>query len=146
MALDKPMQKMSKSHLNPNSRILLTDSTDVISKKIRAALTDSTEGISYDPELRPGVSNLLDIAFHLNPSDAKSPSELAETFRDSSIQALKGEVTSVVDKHLAPIRDRYCSILDSQSHLIEDYAASGAQSASKNASTTMLAVRDAMGL
>jgi tryptophanyl-tRNA synthetase len=50
---------MSKSAANPNSRILLSDSKDEIEIKIRKAVTDSETDISYDPVLRPGISNLL---------------------------------------------------------------------------------------
>lgn len=52
---------MSKSAANPNSRILLSDSTDEIALKIRKAVTDSDTHITYDPIKRPGVSNLLRI-------------------------------------------------------------------------------------
>jgi tryptophanyl-tRNA synthetase len=52
---------MSKSALNPASRIVLSDSADEISQKIRKAVTDSNHNISYDPAARPGISNLLRI-------------------------------------------------------------------------------------
>ena len=52
---------MSKSAPDQNSRILLTDPSDRIKAKIRGAVTDSTVGITYDPEGRPGAANLLTI-------------------------------------------------------------------------------------
>merc|ERR1711939_99457 len=64
MSLTDPVKKMSKSDPNPKSRILLTDSNEVIRSKIKSAMTDSFDGISYEPERRPGVSNLLDIYYH----------------------------------------------------------------------------------
>ena len=60
-SLKDPTQKMSKSDDDPRSRILLSDSNEAIAAKIRHALTDSVGDISYDPQKRPGVSNLIDI-------------------------------------------------------------------------------------
>ncbi|RHY55770.1 hypothetical protein DYB34_002574 [Aphanomyces astaci] len=61
MSLRDPTQKMSKSDISTQSRIDLTDSPDVIVKKIRKAQTDAIPGISYDKAGRPGVSNLMSI-------------------------------------------------------------------------------------
>lgn len=52
---------MSKSAPDASSRILLTDSDDDIARKIKRAVTDSEARIAYDPQSRPGVSNLLAI-------------------------------------------------------------------------------------
>lgn len=52
---------MSKSAVNPKSRILLSDTRDEIALKIRKAVTDSDTRITYDPVGRPGISNLLRI-------------------------------------------------------------------------------------
>ncbi|CAB0008911.1 unnamed protein product, partial [Nesidiocoris tenuis] len=52
---------MSKSHPDQKSRIEITDSPDEIRSKIKKALTDFTSEVEYDPENRPGVSNLIDI-------------------------------------------------------------------------------------
>ncbi|KAG7570978.1 hypothetical protein FFLO_01072 [Filobasidium floriforme] len=61
LSLTDPSQKMSKSAPNPNSRILITDPPEVIVKKIRGAVTDSERTLTWDPEERRGVSNLLRI-------------------------------------------------------------------------------------
>ncbi|KZV86861.1 tryptophanyl-tRNA synthetase [Exidia glandulosa HHB12029] len=60
-ALRDPEHKMSKSSPSANSRILLTDSPESITSKIRSAVTDSTRHLTYEPETRPGVANLMDI-------------------------------------------------------------------------------------
>ena len=74
MSLTEPTTKMSKSHSNPESRILLTDSDSEIQSKIKSAVTDSDYSISYDPEKRPGISNLIDILYHCSPEDQYSES------------------------------------------------------------------------
>jgi tryptophanyl-tRNA synthetase len=72
-SLTDPALKMSKSHPNDKSRILLTDDENVIRNKIKTAVTDSIETeITYDPETRPGISNLIDILYYADP-DYKAP-------------------------------------------------------------------------
>ena len=61
MALDDPTQKMSKSAVNVHSRISLLDEDNKIKKSIMRATTDSDGEIRFDPENKPGVSNLLNI-------------------------------------------------------------------------------------
>ncbi|KAG9531584.1 tryptophanyl-tRNA synthetase, partial [Aureobasidium melanogenum] len=147
MALDRPTQKMSKSAPNPKSRILITDSSSAISKKLRVALTDSIEGVTYDPSARPGVSNLIEIAFNLDSSNhgAASPADYAKEFEGLSLKALKEKVAEVVDGHLAPIRARFEEIVGGDGKVIEEAAQTGAEKARKSAEVTMQAVKHAVG-
>jgi tryptophanyl-tRNA synthetase len=147
MALDRPTHKMSKSAPNPKSRILITDSSSTITKKLRVALTDSIEGVTYDPSNRPGVSNLIEIAFNLDGSNhgAASPAEYAKEFEGLSLKALKDKVAEVVDGHLAPIRARFEEIVNGDRKIIQEAAQIGAEKARKSAESTMQAVRHAVG-
>ncbi|MDR2487439.1 MAG: tryptophan--tRNA ligase, partial [Clostridiales Family XIII bacterium] len=61
MSLDDPLSKMSKSAENELSRISLLDDEAKIRKAIMRATTDSDGEIRYDPQEKPGVSNLLTI-------------------------------------------------------------------------------------
>ena len=61
MSLRDPFQKMSKSDNMEGSRINLNDSPDHIRKKVRKAVTDCTSEITFSPDKRPGVSNLISI-------------------------------------------------------------------------------------
>lgn len=146
MALNRPGAKMSKSHADPKSRILLTDSRDKIHAKIRSALTDSIEGVSYDPVGRPGVTNLIDIAYHIGESQASSAEELGRDLNGLSIKALKQLVVDRVDEHIKPIRDRMMILFDGKSSELEYAAELGRQKASQSAAGTMKLVRDAVGL
>ena len=60
MSLQEPEKKMSKSDLGEGS-IFLLDDPDTIRRKIKRAVTDSDSTIRFDPENKPGVSNLLSI-------------------------------------------------------------------------------------
>ncbi|GAM88432.1 hypothetical protein ANO11243_064650 [Dothideomycetidae sp. 11243] len=146
MALDRPTLKMSKSHPNPKSRIQLTDSRDDIHKKIKVALTDSVEGVTYDPDTRPGVSNLLELLYHLSPSEVSSPAALVKDFEGMSLKALKTRVAEKVDETVAPIRDRYERIMSDGGRAVDDAAAMGAEKATASAEATMRLVREAVGL
>lgn len=57
--LQNPFKKMSKSSDNDKGCIMLLDDIDVARKKIMSAVTDSDNEIKYDPENKPGISNLL---------------------------------------------------------------------------------------
>ncbi|PNF20689.1 Tryptophan--tRNA ligase, mitochondrial [Cryptotermes secundus] len=60
-SLRDPSKKMSKSEQDPKSRIEITDTPDDILEKCKKALTDFTSEITFDPEKRPGVANLITI-------------------------------------------------------------------------------------
>jgi tryptophanyl-tRNA synthetase len=55
--LQDPTAKMSKS--SPSGAVFLMDSNQQISKKIKSAVTDSDRFVSYDPEAKPGIANLM---------------------------------------------------------------------------------------
>ncbi len=56
-----PTKKMSKSDETGKGVIFLSDSSDVVRKKIMSATTDSFGDVQFDHKTRPGVSNLLDL-------------------------------------------------------------------------------------
>ncbi|KAK4543140.1 hypothetical protein LTR36_005918 [Oleoguttula mirabilis] len=146
MSLTEPDKKMSKSHANPKSRILLTDSDDVIRSKIKSAVTDSYEGISYEPERRPGVSNLIDIFYHSGESvETESQVALAEHMAGLSLRALKEEVAMAVVEVIRPIRERYESFVRDEATL-DAIAEEGARKAVASAAVTMTDVKRAVGL
>ncbi len=61
MDLQQPTRKMSKSEDSPQGTILVLDDLDIVAKKIKRAVTDAETEVRYDPEAKPGVSNLLSI-------------------------------------------------------------------------------------
>ncbi|KAI5286978.1 Tryptophan--tRNA ligase, mitochondrial, partial [Ascosphaera acerosa] len=156
MSLKDPAAKMSKSHPDEKSRILLTDDAATIHRKFRQALTDSHPGpITYDRAHRPGVANLLEILAHVEetgrssaPSAPSSPAELASQFQNSSLRVLKEHVAQRVAEHLAPIRERYAALLGERSSAahLDEVAQNGARAAQLNAEQTLRAVKRAMGL
>src|ERR1700745_3961164 len=61
MDLQEPTNKMSTTLSTEQGAVYITDAPDTIRKKFKSAVTDSGREISYDPEGKPGISNLLEI-------------------------------------------------------------------------------------
>ncbi|KAL2913732.1 Tryptophan--tRNA ligase, mitochondrial [Polyrhizophydium stewartii] len=153
MSLRVPTAKMSKSDPAEQSRINIDDSPDDIRSKIRRATTDSVRGVTYDPQSRPGVTNLLHIWMSLEPSGTKwesmSQEELAEQvsarFGAMSNQDFKNVVTDVVVGHLTPIRGEILRLRKDAAY-VEKVLADGEAQAARLAERTMRDVRRAVGL
>ena len=92
--------KMSKSRHNA---IALAASEDETARLIRGARTDAERLISYQPDRRPEVSNLVQIAAL---SLDQSPPEVAAMVGDGGAAALKRLVTGALNERLRPIRAR----------------------------------------
>jgi tryptophanyl-tRNA synthetase len=146
MSLVDPTKKMSKSDPKPKSRILITDSREEIQAKLRTALTDSIEGVSYDRDGRPGVSNLVDLMYHFDESAAASPEELARDLKDFSMRALKEKVADTIDAGIRDTRERYDELMGGDQKQLIEHAEEGAKRAEEMAESTMKRVRGAMGI
>jgi tryptophanyl-tRNA synthetase len=146
MSLVDPNKKMSKSDPKPKSRILITDSREEIQAKLRTALTDSIEGVSYDRDGRPGVSNLVDLMYHFDESAAASPEELARDLKDFSMRALKEKVADTIDAGIRDTRERYDELMGGDQKQLIEHAEEGAKRAEEMAESTMKRVRGAMGI
>ena len=144
MSLTDPRKKMSKSDPKPNSRILITDDEQTIHQKFRTALTDSSEDITYDPEKRPGVSNLLDILKYIK-DDGMSSHSLATDFKTSSLRVLKETVADAVVRQLREARENFLQLRANPKSLLLAMRQNHLQ-AGISAAATMSEVRDAVGL
>lgn len=137
---------MSKSHSDPRSRVLITDSADEIQRKIMSALTDSTNSVSYEPENRPGVSNLLHLMSHFDVQ-GRSPEELGKTYSGMDLRTFKTKVWETIAESLSPIRMRYAELIaEDDGAYIDHVEKQGAMKARESAEATMAVVREAVGL
>ena len=137
---------MSKSAPLPTSRIVLTDPPEAIRKAIKTAVTDSEPSISFDPDARPGVSNLLLIWSSLD-SAGRTPEQLAEEAQRNGfgMAKLKEAVGDSVISRLDPIRKEF-ERLRVETGYLSQIAARGRQRAGEVARETMDEVRKAVGL
>lgn len=141
MALDDPSKKMSKSAENIHSRISLLDDPSKIRKSIMKATTDSDGVVRFDPENKPGISNLLNIYSVLS---GIAVHDLEEQYAGKGYGDFKKDLVEVTVEALAPIRSRYEEIRHSE-ELIE-ILKDGAQRADAIAQNTMRRVKDHFGL
>lgn len=141
MALDDPTQKMSKSASRPNSVINLTDTPDVIAKKIRSAVTDSGRDV-VAREDKPALTNLLTI---YSVVDGASVPELEDRFAAGGYAEFKSALANVLIEHFAPFRRRYDELMGDPAET-EKLLTRGAERAEQVAETTMRDVWDRVGL
>ena len=107
MSLSEPERKMSKSDPE-DSFIAVLDKPEDIRRKLKRAVTDSDGEIRYDPENKPGVSNLLTILSVLKKQDMDAT---VSSLQGLGYGALKEAVAEAVVAELSPIQARYNEII-----------------------------------
>ena len=107
MSLAEPARKMSKSDPE-DTYIAVLDQPDDIRRKLKRAVTDSDGEIRYDPDNKPGVSNLLTI---LSVLKKESMEDTVSSLSGLGYGALKEAVTEAVIAELAPIQEKYSAII-----------------------------------
>ena len=140
MSLQEPTSKMSKSDPNPNGYIWVLDAPEVITKKIKRAVTDS-EGVIEYREGKHGVNNLLSI---YGAIIGKKPEEAALEFEGQGYGALKARVAEAVCEELRPLQERYKAISEDKAYL-EGIYKKGAEKAAAIAEKTIRTVYDKVG-
>jgi tryptophanyl-tRNA synthetase len=104
-------RKMGKSRGNAIPLVAGEDETAAL---IRGAKTDAERRITYEPDRRPEVSNLLRIA---SLCLGRPPEQVAAEIGDRGASALKRLVTDALNEHLRPIRARRAELARSPDHL-----------------------------
>lgn len=108
MGLDNPENKMSKSAPSQNNRIELLDSPDMIREKIKKAVTDSDNKITYSDK-KPAIKNLLNIYSLITNTH---PDKIARNYEGESYKNFKENLAEAVVGYLAPFQKRYHEIPD----------------------------------
>ena len=113
MSLQDPSRKMSKS--DPEETFIsLLDPPDAIRRKVRRAVTDSEADIRFDPENKPGVSNLLSIIAALT---GQSVEEAAAELQGQGYGKLKDRVSECVIETLAPLQSEHRRLMADKAYL-----------------------------
>ena len=141
LALDNPAEKMSKSTPRDASKVLLTDPSDVIAGKIKAAVTDSGREVRAGED-KPALSNLLTI-FSL--VSGESVADLEERFSGMGYGDFKKALAEAVINNLAGTRERYFELMADPVELSAQLSI-GAEKATAVAAVTMAGVRSKVGL
>jgi tryptophanyl-tRNA synthetase len=104
-------RKMGKSAGNA---IALRASADETARLIRRAKTDAERRITYEPDRRPEVSNLVLLAALCR---GVAPEAVAEEVGEGGARALKALVTEAVNERLAPVRRRRAEVVGDRAFL-----------------------------
>lgn len=141
MGLDDPLKKMSKSAASPYNYIALTDSADIIRKKIKKAVTDSGDEIKFSPD-KPAISNLLTIYSLLSEEPIRS---IEEKFKGKGYGDFKKSLADVIVGSLEPFQDKFNKIISNKKKLVE-ILTEGQKRASVIAEKTLAEVKEKVGL
>ena len=131
--LADPTAKMSKSAATDAGLINLLDDPAVTAKKIRSAVTDSEREIRYDPDAKPGVSNLLTIQSAITGTGIDT---LVDGYAGRGYGDLKQDTAAVVVDFVTPIKNRVDELLADPTAL-EAVLAAGADRARAVAAETI---------
>lgn len=139
--LQDPTSKMSKSASSPGGIIELLDDPARLAKKVRSAVTDAGREIRYDPESKPGVSNLLTM---LSALSGRPVAELERAYEGKGYKELKQDLADAVVAFVGPFQERTRALLDDPGQL-DKVLAVGAEKARAVAGATLHDTYDRLG-
>ena len=132
---------VAQSKSDPDGCVFLMDAPEVIQKKFKRAVTDSETQVRFDPEHKPGISNLLTIYC---AATGKSPEEAEEAFQGQGYGVFKPAVGDAVVELLRPIREEAGRLMADKAYL-EGIYKEGAERASHLAAKTLRKVYKKVG-
>ena len=142
MGLQEPTRKMSKSESdNDNNVIFVLDDLNLIANKIKRAVTDSDTEVRFDPENKPGVSNLLSIYSAIN---GKTPEENALEFAGKGYGDFKKTIADAVVEEIRPIQEEFKRISADKAY-VDKVIKEGAEKAGYIANKTLRKVKKKVG-
>jgi len=139
--LQQPTAKMSKSASSAAGVVDLLEDPAVSAKKIKSAVTDTEREIRFDPEQKPGVSNLLSIYSALS---GRTVDDLVTDYAGKGYGDLKKDLAEVLVEWVRPIQERTRSYLDDPAQL-DKLLAIGAEKARSVAAVTLRTVYERIG-
>jgi tryptophanyl-tRNA synthetase len=141
MDLQEPTNKMSTTLSSEQGAVYIVDTPDAIRKKFKSAVTDSGREVRYDPQEKPGVSNLLEI---MSVATGNPIAELERRFEGAGYGDFKAAAGEAVVDLLAPIRERF-EALRADERELQRLLAVGAEKARRASEPTLEAMYERMG-
>ena len=133
-------QKMSKSRGNA---IMLRATPDETRDLVKRAKTDTDRRITYAPETRPEVANLLLL---ISLCTGEEPTLIADRIGDGGGGALKKLLTDTLNETLAPIRERRNQLAKDGPAVVKSVLSRGTTEANQVAEATLAEMRRAMNM
>ncbi|MBO6010842.1 MAG: tryptophan--tRNA ligase, partial [Oscillospiraceae bacterium] len=122
-------------------RVCLMDRPEDIMRMFKRAITDSGSEVRFDPENKPGVSNLMQI---YSSATGRSFDEIEKEFAGQGYGSFKTAVGEAVVEMLRPIREESERLLADKAYLQSVYR-EGAEKASAVARKTLRKVYKKVG-
>jgi len=119
----------------------MLDDPKVSAKKIRSAVTDSGSEVRFDPEQKPGISNLLTIFSALT---GRPVDDLEKAYDGRGYGDFKADLADAVVEFVTPFRDRTLELLDDRAEL-DAVLRAGAEKAGAVAERTLADVYGLVG-
>lgn len=141
MAINDPKKKMSKS-FGPESYISIFDEPEIIKGKIMSAVTDLGKIVKYEPEKKPGISNLLTI---YSLFSGKLIKELEKKFKGAGYEKFKKSLVELLITSLETPRRKRKELLAREVY-VREILEKGKNRAQVIAQSTIQEVRKKMGL
>jgi tryptophanyl-tRNA synthetase len=141
MNLQEPAVKMSKSRGAEGGTIMMLDPPETIRKKVKTAVTDSGTDVRYDPEDKPGVSNLIEL---MTVATGHSIPEIEARYDGTGYGRFKEEVAEAIVELLDPIQARYQE-LRSDAGELDRLLSMGADKARAASAPTLALMYERMG-
>ena len=132
-------QKMSKSR---NNAIMLSSTEDETAQLIKRAKTDAERLITYEPERRPEVANLLML---ISLATGEAPEAIAARIGEGGGGMLKKMLTESLNDCLRPHREKRKQ-LEADPEYIREVLRHGISQAREVATQTLMEVRRAMNM
>jgi tryptophanyl-tRNA synthetase len=141
MDLQEPTSKMSTTLSSEHGAVYVDDAPDAIRRKFKTAVTDSGRDVRYDPDEKPGISNLIEI---MGVATGEAIPEIEAQFDGRGYGEFKEAVGEAVVELLSPIRERY-EALRADERELQRLLAVGAAKARRASEPTLEAMYDHMG-
>lgn len=104
MDLQNPTKKMDKSDEDSKGCIYLLEPLESIHKKIKSAVTDNDAKIKFDPEKKPGISNLMTIYSVIKNISLK---ELEAKYDGVGYGTFKNDLADIVVDEISVIQENF---------------------------------------
>jgi tryptophanyl-tRNA synthetase len=141
MNLQEPSVKMSKSRGAESGTVLMLDPPDTIRKKVKTAVTDSGTDVRYDPDEKPGISNLIEL---MTVVTGESIQDVESRYDGAGYGRFKEDVAEAIVGVLDPIRQRYLDLRADEAEL-DRLLEVGAQKAREASAPTLASMYERMG-
>ncbi|MFJ6790544.1 tryptophan--tRNA ligase [Streptomyces angustmyceticus] len=138
--LQDPASAMGKARARTSGVVHVLDEPAAVRRKVLRAVTDGEPDVSYEPERRPGVANLLEV---LAACGGGEPQRLAGEY--GSCGALKEAAAEAVVEMFRPVRARHAELAADPGH-VDAVLRAGAERARGLAGPRVDAAFEAVGL